>query len=208
MTSARPPEIAFERGVALEHADRVVRAQHGDRRAEVDPRRARGDRGEHHVAGRHREVVGVVLADAEEVDADLVGEDALLDDVADRLGVRQRAAVGVVGDVAERVEPEDEGNGRCRSCGHVRSSASRRLRRDRPLELGRRQRRAEHRAARLQHPARAQAVQPDRVVADPVDEVRDDVDRGRVVARDAERAPVRRAGRPALGPRARGSRCG
>ena len=30
------------------------------------------------------------------------------DDVADRLGVRQRAAVVVVGDVAEGVEPEDE----------------------------------------------------------------------------------------------------
>ena len=68
----------------------------------------RGDRAEHHVGGRQREVVGVVFADAEEVDADLVGQDALLDDVADRLRVRQRAVVGVVGDVAERVEAEDE----------------------------------------------------------------------------------------------------
>ena len=59
-------------------------------------------------AGRQREVVGVVLADPEEVHADLVGEDALLDEVADRLGVRERAAVLVVGDVAEGVEAEDE----------------------------------------------------------------------------------------------------
>ena len=48
---------------------------------------ARRDGAEHHVAGRHREVVGVVLTDAEEVDADLIGEDALLDDIPDRLRV-------------------------------------------------------------------------------------------------------------------------
>ena len=50
----------------------------------------------------------MVFTDPEEVDADLVGENALLDEVPDRLRVRQRAAVGVVGDVAERIEPEDE----------------------------------------------------------------------------------------------------
>jgi hypothetical protein len=50
----------------------------------------------------------VVFADAEEVQADLVGEDALLDDVADRLRVREGAAVIAVGDVAEGVEAEDE----------------------------------------------------------------------------------------------------
>ena len=40
-----------------------------------------------HVPGRHREVISVVLADAEEVHARLLGEDALLDHIADRLGV-------------------------------------------------------------------------------------------------------------------------
>jgi hypothetical protein len=54
----------------------------------------------------------MVLSDAEEVDADLVGQDTLLDDVPDRLGVRERVVVGVVGDIAERVEPEDEWEGR------------------------------------------------------------------------------------------------
>ena len=39
---------------------------------------------------------------------DLVGQDSLLDHIADRLGVRQRAVIGVVGDVAEGVEAEDE----------------------------------------------------------------------------------------------------
>ena len=74
-----------ERRVALEHADRIVRAQDGDGGPDVDPGRARGDRGEHDVGGRQREVVGVVLTDPEEVDADLVGEDALFDEVPDRL---------------------------------------------------------------------------------------------------------------------------
>jgi hypothetical protein len=46
-----------------------------------------------------------MLADPEEVDADLVGEDALFDDVADRLGMRLRLIALVVGPIAERVEP-------------------------------------------------------------------------------------------------------
>ncbi len=52
------------------------------------------------------EIGAVVLADAEEVDADLVGEHRLVDDVADHLGVRQQAPVRRVGDVAESVQPE------------------------------------------------------------------------------------------------------
>ena len=71
-------------------------------------RRARGDRGEHDVAGGHRELVGVVLADAEEVDPDPVGEHALLDHAADRVRVRQRPSVSVVDQVAEGVEAEHE----------------------------------------------------------------------------------------------------
>ena len=107
----------------------------------------RGDRGEDHVGRRQREVIGVVLADPEEVDADLVGEDALLDEVADRLGVRQRAAVGVVGDVAEGVEAEDEGEGCEGACQSGLSSVVCGFGATRPLELGRRQRRSEDRAA-------------------------------------------------------------
>jgi hypothetical protein len=51
----------------------------------------------------------VVFTDPEEVHADLVGEDAFLDHIADRLRVGQWAAVVVVGDIAEGVEAEDEG---------------------------------------------------------------------------------------------------
>ncbi len=53
---------------------------------------------------RHREVGPVVLAHAEKVDAQPVGQHRLLDDVADDLGVRQQAAVGPAGHVAEGVQ--------------------------------------------------------------------------------------------------------
>ena len=49
-----------------------------------------------------------MLADPEEVDAGLVGEDALLDDVADRLRLGEPAPVAVVDRVAEGVQPEHQ----------------------------------------------------------------------------------------------------
>jgi hypothetical protein len=70
--------------------------------------RACRDRAEHDVGRRHREVTGVMLADAEEVSADLLGQDSLLDDVPDRLGMRERPVGLVMRDVAEGVEPKDE----------------------------------------------------------------------------------------------------
>ena len=97
-----------ESGEALKHPDRIIRAQHGDCRADVDSARARRDRGQHHVGSRHRPVVGVVLADPEEVHAHLLGENTLLDHVPERLGVGERAVLGVVGDIAEGVQAEDK----------------------------------------------------------------------------------------------------
>src|SRR5215472_2538547 len=90
---------------ALEHAYGVVRAKHRNRRSDVDARRSRGYRGEHDVGRRHREVVRVVLADAEEVEADLLCQNALLDHMADGLGVRDRLTVLVV-KVTEGVQTE------------------------------------------------------------------------------------------------------
>jgi hypothetical protein len=52
----------------------------------------------------------MVLADGEEVDPDLFGQDALLHYIANRLSVRQRLAVGRVGAVPESIEPEHSGN--------------------------------------------------------------------------------------------------
>ena len=41
-----------------------------------------GDRRQHHLRRRDREVAAMVLADAKRVDADLVGQHRLIDDVA------------------------------------------------------------------------------------------------------------------------------
>ena len=47
-----------------------------------------------------------MLADAESIDADGIGQHAFFDYVANDLGVRFEAAVGAGGDVAERVQAE------------------------------------------------------------------------------------------------------
>ena len=49
-----------------------------------------------------------MIADADEIDAQLVGEDRLVDEIADDLGLREGSTVGAKRDVAERVEPELE----------------------------------------------------------------------------------------------------
>ncbi len=51
-------------------------------------------------------VVAVVFAHAEEVDADLVGENRLIEQVADRLGRGVRCAGLIDRHIAEGVEPE------------------------------------------------------------------------------------------------------
>ena len=61
-----------------------------------------------------------MFADAEEVDAGLVGEHRLLDKVADHLRMRQQVAVRAGGDVAEGVETELEAGGH----GQVRNWCS------------------------------------------------------------------------------------
>ena len=70
---------------ALEDADRIVGTQHRHGGTEMDALGAPGDRGQHHVGRRDREIVPMVFADADEVDADLIGENAFLDDVAQHL---------------------------------------------------------------------------------------------------------------------------
>jgi len=74
----------------------------------VDAVAAGGDRGEDHISCRQGEVVGVVLTDAEEIHAYLLGKYTLFDEVPDRLGMREWAVVSIVGDIAEGVEAEYE----------------------------------------------------------------------------------------------------
>ena len=96
----------IEGGEPLVDADGIVGAQHRDRGAEPDALGAAGDRREHDFRRADGEVGAVVLADAEEVHADAVGQLGLGDDVAEDLGVGYQAAVGVGGDVAEGVEAQ------------------------------------------------------------------------------------------------------
>ena len=74
-----------EGGEVLEDAHRVVRAEHRHRAGQPDALGALGGRGEHDGRRRDGEVGPVVLADAEDVEPDLVGELDLLDQVAQPL---------------------------------------------------------------------------------------------------------------------------
>jgi hypothetical protein len=51
----------------------------------------------------------MMLAHADEIDADLVGEHGFLDEIADDLRGMQRFAVRTIGDVPEGVEAEFDG---------------------------------------------------------------------------------------------------
>jgi hypothetical protein len=95
-----------ERREPLEHPDRVVRAQHRDRRPEPDPLGLSRDAGQDHVGRADREVGPVVLSHAEEVEAHGVREHALRDHLADRLRLADELPVRAPLEVAERVEPE------------------------------------------------------------------------------------------------------
>ena len=63
-----------------------------------------------------------MLADAERVDAELVGQHRLLDHLADDLGVAVEAAVGAGGDVAKCIETEFHG---CAATSMQNASAQR-----------------------------------------------------------------------------------
>src|ERR1700690_2904050 len=72
----------------------------------MDPLGARGDCREPAFGSRYREIRPVMLADAKRIDAELVGEDRFLDQVADNLRMGLRPAVTANGDVAECVQPK------------------------------------------------------------------------------------------------------
>jgi hypothetical protein len=84
----------------LEDADGIVGAQHRHGTGQADPLGARGGAREDDGGRRHREVGAVMLADAEDVEPDLVGQLDLLQQVAD--AVPRRAG----GQLAERVDAD------------------------------------------------------------------------------------------------------
>jgi hypothetical protein len=91
----------------LPDTDRVVRAEGGDGAREPDALRAGGRGAEHDRRRGHGEVRPVMLADAEDVEADLIGEPHLLEQVAQALLRADGAPRRRVGrDLTERVEAE------------------------------------------------------------------------------------------------------
>ncbi|MET4826931.1 hypothetical protein ABH972_004520 [Bradyrhizobium ottawaense] len=101
-----------QRGKALEDADGIVRRQHRYGRAEMDALGPRCDRGEHGLRRGDRKIGAVVFAEADEVEAEFVGQHRFVDDVADHLRVRKHGACGIPGDVAKSIQSE------LKRCGH------------------------------------------------------------------------------------------
>jgi hypothetical protein len=83
-----------------------LRAEDGDGRAQPDSFRAASDRGQDDVARGVHELRAVVLADVERVDSDGLGENGLLDGVADHLVAAERLTGLIHGYRQERVEAE------------------------------------------------------------------------------------------------------
>ena len=107
MISARPPDSRSS--VANSWKTRTGSSELSTVTAlrQPDPLGARGRRGEHDRGRRDREVRPVVLADAEDVQPDLVGELDLLEQVGQPLlGADRAAGRRVPQDVAEGVDPE------------------------------------------------------------------------------------------------------
>jgi len=96
-----------ERREVLEDADGIVGAEHRDRARQADAGRARRRRREHDSRGGDSELGPVVLADAEDVQSDLIGELNLLEQVAQPLRRADRPARSGVGrDFGEGVDTQ------------------------------------------------------------------------------------------------------
>ena len=106
--SARPLEAALS--VEKRSNTRIGSSvlKHRNRRAEVDPLGAAGDRRQHNLGRGYGKVRAMMLADAKGVDAEFVGQHRLIDHVADDLRVAQQVAVGARRDVAESIETKLE----------------------------------------------------------------------------------------------------
>jgi len=75
----------------LKDTHRIVGAEKGNRGSEENSRGAAGDGRQQDFGRGDREVPSMMLADSEPVQAELIGEHRLLDDVTQHLRVRQHA---------------------------------------------------------------------------------------------------------------------
>ena len=101
-----PARQQVERRELLEHADRIVRREHRHRAGQLDLLGAFGGRGKNHRRRRGGVVGAVMLAEAEHVEADLVGKLDLFDQVAQPLMRADVAGAFFRADVGEGVETE------------------------------------------------------------------------------------------------------
>ena len=85
---------------------RVLGAEHGHRGAQPDLLRPTGDGRQDHRSRRVHHVLAVVLGDVERVDADVVRQHGLIDDIANHLIARQFPSLFVHADGYERVQSE------------------------------------------------------------------------------------------------------
>jgi hypothetical protein len=87
-----PAREQVECGELLVHADRIVRAEHRDGAREPDATGACGGSRQHDRRRRDDVVRPMVLADAVDVEAHLLGQHDLLDEVTQPLGCRDVAS--------------------------------------------------------------------------------------------------------------------
>src|ERR1700722_4620094 len=99
---------SVERRETLEDPNWIVRAQHRDGRAEANAGRTTGNSREHDFRRRYRKVAAVMFANADKVNAQLVGKYRLFNDVSYHLRMWQQLAVRVGRDVTECIQPEFE----------------------------------------------------------------------------------------------------
>ena len=96
-----------EGGELLEDPHRVVRAEHRDRTAETNPRRARRGRSQDDRGSRVVVLLAVVLADPEGVQAGGVSQLDLLEQVCQTLGRSDDVTGGRVGDLGDEAVDAD-----------------------------------------------------------------------------------------------------
>src|SRR5690606_16593096 len=108
----------------LENPYRIIGRQNRNGRSKLDAPCPGCDAGQHHLWSRDGEIRSMMLANANEIHADLVGKDGLFKHVANNLRLVQQLSVGVHGDVAEGVYPEFVGFGHGPSPRAVRPGRS------------------------------------------------------------------------------------
>ncbi len=93
ITSARPPDIASSVEKRWNRPHRIIRRQHGDRRAQPEAAVWPAKCGQHHIGRGNREIIAVMFAEAHENKAHLIGQHGFGDHVPQHLMLGKQRAV-------------------------------------------------------------------------------------------------------------------